>query len=79
MPDATITDVEEPDTWWQQVGSALNRLPVAVYQFPSESVRELARLVERTMSMSVTITEGNAYIATQLGECEVPCHHLSLV
>lgn len=67
------------DTWWQQAGSAFNRLPVAVYQFPSESIRELARLVERTMTMSVTITEGNAYIATQLGECEIPCRHLSLV
>ena len=67
------------DTWWHQSESAMNRLPVAVYQFPNESVRELAKLVERTMEMSVTITEGNAYIATQLGECELPCRHLSLV
>jgi uncharacterized protein YaeQ len=67
------------DVWWRQSESALNRLPVAVYQFPNEAIRELAKLVERTMVMSVTITDGNAYVAAVLGECEVPCDHLTPV
>jgi uncharacterized protein YaeQ len=67
------------DVWWQQHEKALNRLPVAVYQFPFDAVHELARLVERTMQMSVTITEGTAFVAAELGECEVACRHLSPV
>jgi uncharacterized protein YaeQ len=65
------------DTWWQQSASALNRLPVSVYQFPNDAIRALAALVERTMTMSVTITDGSALVAAALGECEVPCRHLS--
>ena len=65
------------DTWWHQSAGALNRLPVSVYQFPNEAVRALAALVERTMTMSVTVTESSAFVAAALGECEVPCRHLS--
>lgn len=65
------------DSWWQQTGSALDRLPVAVYQFPIERIRELAALVERTLSKSVTITDGTIYVATQSGDCEVPSRRLS--
>mgnify|MGYP001824040485 CR=1 FL=1 len=65
------------DSWWHQSAGALNRLPVSVFQFPNEAIRALAALVERTMTMSITVTEGSAFVAAALGECEVPCRHLS--
>ena len=67
------------EVWWQQNEKALNRLPVSVFQLPFDAIHALARLVERTMQISVTITEGNAFVAAELGECEIPCRHLSLV
>jgi uncharacterized protein YaeQ len=67
------------DSWWQQSSAALNRLPVHVYQFPNGGIRELAALVERTMNVSVTVTEGTAFVAAALGECEVPCRRLSAI
>lgn len=60
------------DVWWSQSQAKLKPLPVAVFQFPWPSIQALAKLVERTMDLSVTITGDSAYVATALGECEVP-------
>ena len=46
-------------------------LPVSVYKFEWEEIQALAELVQRTMDMSVSITGDSAYVATELGECEV--------
>lgn len=57
--------------WWEQLNLARSGLPVAVYRFDWAAIVDLAALVERTMTMSVTITNDAAYIAAELGECEV--------
>ena len=57
--------------WWEQLNLARSGLAVAVFRFDWEAIERLAGLVERTMTMSVTITNDSAYIATQQGECEV--------
>jgi len=67
------------DVWWQQGQSKFKQLNVSVFRFDWESVQSLARLVERTMDCSVTITGDSAYVATQLGECEVPWQVLQVV
>jgi len=59
------------DVWWQQGQSKFKQLNVSVYRFDWPGIQALAALVERTMDFSVTITGDSAYIATQLGECEV--------
>jgi len=63
--------------WWEQARGGLNRLPVAAFQFPWESIVELARLVERTMQMSITISDATAFVSSALGDCEVPCRRLN--
>ena len=60
------------DIWWQQNYSKFNCLKADVYQFPWEKIQSLAALVQRTMDCSVTITGNSAYVATELGECDVP-------
>ncbi len=60
------------DVWWEQNKHKLQRLNVSIYQFHWQDIQSLALLVERTMDCSVTITGNSAYIATALGECEIP-------
>jgi len=60
------------DVWWEQNQNKLNALQASIFQFQWPDIQSLATLVERTMSFSVTITGDSAYIATALGECEVP-------
>lgn len=59
------------DVWWQQSESKFSQLSASFYQFPFEHIQGLTALLERTMTMSVTITDDSAYIASGLGECEV--------
>ena len=42
----------------------------AIFQFQWPNIQALAKLVQRTMDISVTITEESAYVATESGECE---------
>lgn len=59
------------DVWWKQEHEKFNELKASVFQFQWKNVQSFAMLVQRTMDLSVTITEDSAYIAAELGECEV--------
>lgn len=65
------------DTWWEQDKNKFEQLNAQYFRFEWEDIIALAKMVERTMDFSVTITENSAYIATQLGECEVPWQALN--
>ena len=59
------------DVWWNQGRAEFGKLRADFYRFDSERIKELAAMVERTMDISVTISEQSAFVATQAGECEV--------
>lgn len=59
------------DTWWELNRNALSALSAEVFQFQWDEIKSLADKLERTMEMSVTISEASAYVATAQGECEV--------
>lgn len=59
------------DVWWSQTQSKIKQMKASVYKFEWENIQALARLVQRTMDISVSITGDSAYVATELGECEV--------
>ena len=65
------------DVWWDQDASKFSQLDASFYRFEWADILNLAQLVERTMDFSVTITDDSAYIATNLGECEIPWVQLS--
>ncbi|MCW8935519.1 MAG: YaeQ family protein [Gammaproteobacteria bacterium] len=65
------------DVWWNQDASKFNQLDAEFYRFEWQDILKLAEFVERTMDFSITITDNSAYIATSLGECEVPWVQLS--
>lgn len=58
-------------TWWQQGHSKMEKLKASIFRFNWEEIQALAELVQRTMDLSITITDNSAYVATELGECEV--------
>lgn len=66
------------DIWWKQEQEKFSALTVSVFRLQWENVQSLALLVQRTMDLSITITDDSAYIATELGECEVPWSPLQI-
>lgn len=60
------------DVWWEQAKDKIKQMKASIYRFQWQDIQALATLVERTMEISVTITGDSAYVATALGECEVP-------
>ena len=59
------------DVWWDQSQAQFTKLSASVFQFDWEQIQALARLVQRTMDISVTISDDSAHVAAELGECEV--------
>ncbi len=59
------------DVWWEQGQAKFAKLNAEFYQIDNSQIKKLATMVERTMEMSVTISEQSAYFATASGECEV--------
>jgi len=59
------------NVWWKQEQAKFTPLTAAIFQFQWPNIQALAKLVQRTMDISVTITEESAYVATESGECEV--------
>jgi len=64
-------------TWWQQLPSKSKQLPIIFWQFDWQEITRLASFVERTMDMSVTITEQSAYVTTSNNEIELHWQALS--
>lgn len=64
------------DVWWSQSQSKLKQLRASIYKFDWEATVALAGMVERTMDLSISLSDDSAYIATELGECEVHWHTL---
>ena len=59
------------DVWWKQSKKDFATINAEVYQFEFEQIQQLATLVERTMDMSITITDNVLYVAADKGSCEV--------
>ncbi len=59
------------NVWWMQEKAKFNELTAAIFQFQWPNIQALAKLAQRTMDISVTITEESAYVAAESGECEV--------
>lgn len=57
--------------WWMQEQTKFNPLNTAVFRFQWPDIQALAKLVQRTMDISVTVSEESAYVAAEAGECEV--------
>ena len=59
------------NVWWMQEQAKFNPLNAAIYRFQWPDIQALAKLTQRTMDISVTVSEESAYVAAEAGECEV--------
>ncbi len=59
------------DIWWTQGQTKFKKLKASIFQFQWKSIQKLAKLVTRTMDLSITITCDTAYISAKSEECEV--------
>lgn len=54
----------EADVWWPKVSDALSDMPkLSVYRFDPSQVEALDRFVQRNMALSLSITDGELYLA----------------
>ncbi len=67
------------DVWWSQNQAAFSKLDASLYRLEWSQIQALAKLIQRSMDWSVTITGDSAYFATELGEAEITLHTLQLV
>ncbi len=58
-------------TWWSLEASKLDSDKLEVYQLAWPEMQQLAAKVERTMDISVTVSENSLFVATNLGEQEL--------
>ena len=63
-------------TWWDLNRDEISTLSASIHQFQWPQIQALARLADRTMDVSVTISDGSAYVAAEQGECEVAVQQL---
>lgn len=57
--------------WWKLEGGKFAGLDAEIFQIPYEDAKNLAKLADRTMDFSVTLSGGTAYFSTAKGDCEV--------
>ncbi len=60
------------DVWWGKNQREFSQLNVSLYKFLWEDIQALTQLTQRTMVLSFTITDNSVFIASELGECEIP-------
>lgn len=62
----------ETDIWWQKQGQAIADLPkLTVWRFQEDQVSPLAQLVQRSMTLAMTITDGEIYLSDGENHCTV--------
>ena len=77
-PDVRLyTFNSKSPTWWELSSPDILRLPISVYRFDWEGVQALAKTVERTMDVAVTVSEGSLFVSTAKGDCELRLETLS--
>jgi uncharacterized protein YaeQ len=59
------------ESWWQKHQADFSALNASIYQFQWEEVQQLAQLVERTLSGSLTISDNVLSFSTEKGSCEL--------
>jgi uncharacterized protein YaeQ len=53
------------DVWWKANGAAIRALPkVSIHYFAADELQQLCALADKTMKLSVTITETIAYVSS---------------
>jgi uncharacterized protein YaeQ len=58
--------------WWSQNQAKYSPLAAEVFQLPWDQVQALAAMVQRTMDLSLSLSECTAFFSTDTRSCELP-------
>lgn len=64
------------EVWWAKNSDKFSVLDAQFFQIPWDDVQALAALVQRTMDLSLTLSEGTAYFSADDNSCELPITQL---
>jgi len=64
------------DVWWAQSRTKFESLDASFYRFDWGAIQALVNMVERTMNLSVMLTDDSAYITHNSESCEVTWERL---
>jgi len=68
----------EVDIWWAKNGDALKALPkTQVFRFDSDQVSQLEALCDRTVELTITLSENQIFVAAGDNQVEVEVSQLS--
>ena len=60
------------DVWWKANSLAIRALPkVSIHHFSADELQMLTALADKTMNLSVTITESIAYVSTAMNSVAI--------
>jgi len=62
--------------WWSRNGQAITASKVSVYQFDWLQIKRLAGLAQRTLSLSISVSDQAAFIASESDSFEMTWRHL---
>ena len=65
------------EVWWRQSGSEIDATRIKVFRFDWDEICQLARLVQRTLQLSITVSGLSAFIAAESGSVEVVWQELT--
>lgn len=66
------------EVWWKANAAAINALPkVSIHYFSADELQSLCTLADKTMTLTVTITESIAYIGNANESVTVQCRDMS--
>ena len=60
------------DVWWKSNSAAIRALPkVSIHYFAADELQSLMALADKTMNLTVTITESIAYVSSAAGDISI--------
>ncbi len=60
------------DVWWKSNSAAIRALPkVSIHYFAADELQSLTALADKTMNLTVTITESIAYVSSAAGDITI--------
>jgi len=65
------------NVWWNQENKHFLKLNAEYFRFSWEDMKAFSPLLERTMELSISISNNSAYIACAKGDCEIVWEILS--
>lgn len=57
--------------WWSQEKQKIGNLRLGVRQFIWSEIANLTAMLQRTMDISITLSDNSIFIATEQGECDI--------